>query len=393
MKLFLLFPLLLQAQFDTTVRNLSLINDIKPTVDQQSIIGDATHRLNSFFTSAANVYGTLLIRSPFGLFVMQSGTSAFINNGSSWFWDVDQLYTTDNARNIGSSSANPATIYGHAAIFGTSTGSGQNVNIGINSINATRTPGGNLIWAIGQAGGAGKGIFRVFDGSGTGGFDGVGAKFLMDEAGSFGPADTLYTVNLNVTGTCTGCTFAFTNLNPPADNTYTVGTGTARWSDVFGTTMHVGTNAAHQTAIASDSINAATTPGGNLIWALGQAGGAGKGILRVFTGTGSGEVDSVGGWFVVDTAGNFGTAKTVYGNNFNTGTTILSSAGLAPTSDLGMSIGDGTHRVFFVDAYQIVATNQLTVGGIDGISHTTTHPCTGTQVFTLGVLTSVTGSC
>ena len=35
----------------------------------------------------------------------------------------------------------------------------------------------------------------------------------------------------------------------------------------------------------------------------------------------------------------------------------------------------------------------FSIGGVPGITHTTTHPCTGTQVFTHGLLTSTTGTC
>ena len=180
---------------------------------------------------------------------------------------------------------------------------------------------------------------------------------------------------------------AFYNyIFPSSTNVWDIGASGFNWRNLYVNTIFLAGGANNQGLIQENT--------GNLLIGTGST-------------TGSGNATSI----------TFGTAPAGVGTQtaltLNSDQSATFVKDVRVSTDNGASIGESSKRWTEIFVYNIgdvtnyvnnASINSLTLGNHAGsglsvngnspaATHTTTQPCTGTQVFTLGILTSTTGTC
>lgn len=251
--------------------------------------------------------------------------SAFGSANGDWFLRTNAKIFFARNDDVSYTYVDPTT--GNATFISLllATGVGNTVNGGIDYINSLAGGiAGSTIWALGQSGN--KGIFRLSDGSGAGGWDGNGAQ-LYGTASDGQMRATYYTAGASGSayGAVTGTAIIFSTsalvavaqlnavgsagqllLNSTADaraiNLATSGAGSpfVSVSNDAGDAVVVKAVTLSITVIGSNQLNAGLDyinslkdgTAGATMWALGQS--SNKGVFRLSDGSGAGGYDGNG---------------------------------------------------------------------------------------------------
>jgi hypothetical protein len=225
-------------------------HDIVPFDDATWKLGNTTHRWINIYTDGIDIVGNGVVESG-GTFGFHSGSIVGFNSGSTFNLGTDILFNSDNTNNIGTSGSKPATIYTHNLnVSGTCTGCypsdivrygvggtfttiqqfSSNIWMNANMLfvgtdgafnigSASNSPGEIYTHALDIRGNGfveSGGTFAFLSGSIVG-FNsgstfnlGTDILFNSDNTNNIGSVSSspakIWTHNLNVSGTCTGCT-------------------------------------------------------------------------------------------------------------------------------------------------------------------------------------------